>query len=41
MIWSARGVDVPNDLRQVGPGGSEEADRWDLAAEFFSDLKHF
>jgi hypothetical protein len=30
-------LDVPNDLWQVGPGGSEEADRWDPAAEFFSD----
>jgi hypothetical protein len=40
-IWSARGVDLPNDLRQVDPSESEEADRWDPAVEFFSGLQHF
>jgi hypothetical protein len=41
VIWPGRGVDVPNNLQQAGPGESEEVDRWDPAVEFFFGLKHF
>jgi hypothetical protein len=34
----AHGIDVPNALRQAGPGGNEEADRW-AALQLFSNSK--
>jgi hypothetical protein len=35
--WHRRAKQPP----AAGPGESEEADRWDPAAEFFFGLKHF
>jgi hypothetical protein len=37
-VRSVCGIDVPNALRQVGPGGNEEADRW-AALQWFSNSK--
>jgi hypothetical protein len=37
-IRSAHGIDVLNDLRQVGLGGNEEGDRW-AALQWFSNSK--